>query len=139
MKKILRYRTLQLKEIYSYFLTRIDKGAIESLAPCSAAYSNLLPTNVKSYAIAGSWKPDATMSQKVLEEYYRNILGDPSFSLDKDGFNGENDLQVSVSSQLGGLDGKCRRSVDKNPPNTEQYTRTPFMQVGTRRMITTKL
>ena len=110
------YKTLQLKEIYSYFLTPIHEGAVESLAPCSAAYSNLLPTSVKSYAIAGSWKPDATMSQKVLEEYYRNILGDPSFSLDKDGFNGENDLQVSVSSQLGGLDGKCRRSADKNPP-----------------------
>ena len=25
-------------------------------------------------------------------------------------------MQVSVSSQLGGLDGKRRRSVDKNPP-----------------------
>jgi len=112
------YKTLQLKDIYSSTPTptRIDQGAVESLAPCSAAYSNLLPTNVKSYAIAGSWKPDATMSQEDLEEYYRNILGDPSFSLDKDGFKGENDLQVSVSSQLGGLDGKCRRSVDKNPP-----------------------
>ncbi len=110
------YETLQLKEIYSLTSTCIDEGAIESLAPCSAAYSNLLPTNVKSYAIAGSWKPYAIMSQEDLEEYYRNILGDPFFSLDKDGFNGENDLQVSVSSQLGGLDGKCRRSVDKNPP-----------------------
>jgi triacylglycerol esterase/lipase EstA (alpha/beta hydrolase family) len=108
------YKTLQLKDIYS--LTPIDQGAVESLAPCSAAYSNLLPTSVKSYAIAGSWKPDATMSQEDLEEYYRNILGNPFFLLDKDGFNGENDLQVSVSSQLGGLDGKCRMSVDKNPP-----------------------
>ncbi|HYF98490.1 MAG TPA: alpha/beta fold hydrolase [Candidatus Saccharimonadales bacterium] len=108
------YKTLQLKDIYSF--TPIDKGAIESLAPDSAAYSNLLPTNVKSYAIAGTWKPEATVSQKVLEEYYRNILGIPFFSLDKEGFNGDNDLQVSVSSQLGGLDGKCRRSVDKNPP-----------------------
>jgi triacylglycerol esterase/lipase EstA (alpha/beta hydrolase family) len=108
------YETLQLKDIYS--LTRIDKGAVEALAPCSAAYSNLLPTSVKSYAIAGSWKPDATVSHTVMEEYYRNIQGDPFFSLDKDGFKEDNDLQVSVSSQLGGLDGKCRRSEDKNPP-----------------------
>jgi pimeloyl-ACP methyl ester carboxylesterase len=107
------YKTLQLKEIYSP--TPIHTGAIESLAPDSAAYSNLLPTSVKSYAIAGSWKPEATVSQEVLEEYYRNILGNPFFSLDRDGFHGDNDLQVSVSSQLGGLDGKCR-SADKNSP-----------------------
>jgi triacylglycerol esterase/lipase EstA (alpha/beta hydrolase family) len=108
------YKSLQLKDIYS--LTPIDKGAVESLAPDSAAYSNLRPTSVKSYAIAGSWKAEANMSHKVLEEYYRNILGNPFFSLDKDGLYGDNDLQVSVSSQLGGLDGKRRRSVDKNPP-----------------------
>lgn len=36
--------------------------------------------------------------------------------MDRDGLYGDNDLQVSVSSQLGGLDGKRRRSVDKNPP-----------------------
>ncbi|HKR72937.1 MAG TPA: hypothetical protein VJR94_02380 [Candidatus Nitrosocosmicus sp.] len=110
------YETLQLKEIYSYTLTRIDEGAVKALAPRSAAYSNLLPTSVKSYAIAGKWMPDATMSHTVMEEYYRNIQGNPFFSLDKDGFKGDNDLQVSVSSQLGGLDGKCRRSEDKNPP-----------------------
>jgi hypothetical protein len=56
------------------------------------------------------------MSHKDLEEYYRNILGNPFFSLDRDGLYGDNDLQVSVSSQLGGLDGKRRRSVGKNPP-----------------------
>ena len=110
------YKTLQLKHIYSFLATRIDEGAVEALAPGSMAYSNLLPTNVKSYAIAGSWKPGATVSHTVMEEYYRNILGNPFFSLDIDGFRGDNDLQVSVSSQLGGLDGKCRGSVDKNPP-----------------------
>jgi triacylglycerol esterase/lipase EstA (alpha/beta hydrolase family) len=110
------YKRTQLKDIYSKWGTYIDKGAVESLAPDSAAYSNLLPTSVKSYAIAGSWKPDANMSHKDLEEYYRNILGNPFFSLDRDGLYGDNDLQVSVSSQLGGLDGKRRRSVDKNPP-----------------------
>lgn len=110
------YDTLQLKEIYSYMFMCIDEGAVEALAPCSAAYSNLLPTNVKSYAIAGKWMPDATMSHRVMEEYYRNIQGNPFFSLDTDGFKGDNDLQVSVSSQLGGLDGKCRESTDQNPP-----------------------
>lgn len=43
-------------------------------------------------------------------------MGNPFFSLDRDGLHGDNDLQVSISSQLGGLDGKLRRSVDKNPP-----------------------
>ena len=108
------YKKSQLKHIYFY--TPIDKGAIESLAPDSAAYFNLLPTNVKSYAIAGSWKPKATVSHTVLEEYYKNILGNPFFSLDRDCLTGNNDLQVSVSSQLGGLDGRCRRIIDKNPP-----------------------
>jgi pimeloyl-ACP methyl ester carboxylesterase len=70
-KKDSGYKTFQLKDIYS--LGRIDKGAIESLAPDSAAYSNLLPTNVKSYAIAGSWKPDAIVSHEFLEEYYRQL------------------------------------------------------------------
>jgi hypothetical protein len=110
------YRSLQLKDIYSkVYGTPIHTGAVESLAPDSTAYSNLSPTSVKSYAIAGSWKPEANMSHKDMEEYYKNILGNPLFSLDKDGLYGDNDLQVSISSQLGGLDGKHRRSVDKNP------------------------
>ena len=54
------------------------------------------------------------MSHEELEKYYRNILGNPFFSLDRDCLYGDSDLQVSVSSQLGGLDGKRRRSVDKN-------------------------
>ena len=110
------YRSSQLKDIYSKWGTPIDKGAVESLAPDSAAFFNLHPTSVKSYAIAGSWKPHANMSHKVLEDNYRNMLGNPFFSLDRNGFYGDNDLQVSVSSQLGGLDGKRRSSVDKNPP-----------------------
>lgn len=113
-EKVSGYGRLQLKDIY--FKTPIDKGAVESLAPGSAAYSNLRPTSVKSYAIAGSWQPDAKMSHTDLEEYYKNILGDPLFSLDKDGLTEDSDLQVSVRSQLGGLDGKHRTSVDMNPP-----------------------
>ena len=111
-----KYKRLQLKNIYSKKKSSLDKGAVESLAPDSAAYSNIHPTIVKSYAIAGSWKPEAKMSHSDMEEYYKNILGNPFFSLDRDGLYGDNDLQVSVCSQLGGLDGKRRRSVDKNPP-----------------------
>jgi pimeloyl-ACP methyl ester carboxylesterase len=108
------YRRVQLKDIYS--LTPIDKGAVESLAPDSAAYSKLVPTSVKSYAIAGSWKPEAKKSHEFLEEQFKNVLGNPFFLLDRDGLYGDSDLQVSVRSQLGGLDGKCRNSVGKNPP-----------------------
>ena len=111
------YKRIQLKDIYSkVYGTPIHTGAIESLASDSAAYFNLRPTRIKSYAIAGSWKPEAKKSHYDMEEYYRNILGNPFFSLDRDGLCGDNDLQVSVCSQLGGLDGKRRRSVDKNPP-----------------------
>ena len=56
------------------------------------------------------------MSYNFWQKYFRNILGNPFFSLDRDGFHEDNDLQVSISSQLGGLDGKHRRSKDKNPP-----------------------
>lgn len=43
-------------------------------------------------------------------------MGNPFFSLDRDGLQGDNDLQVSIISQLGGLDGRLRREVDNNPP-----------------------
>ena len=72
MEKITR--ALQLKDIYSKEFvpgTPIDEGAVESLASNSAAYSNLLLTNVKSYAIAGSWKPKAKKSYKL----WKNIIG----------------------------------------------------------------
>jgi pimeloyl-ACP methyl ester carboxylesterase len=111
-----KFKRLQLKNIYSKKKSSLDKGAVESLAPDSAAYCNLRPTNVKSYAIAGSWKPKAKKSHEFWEEYFRNILGNPFFSMDRDGFHEDNDLQVSISSQLGGLDGKHRRREDKNPP-----------------------
>ena len=112
-----KYKSLQLKEIYSReFFRPLDEGAVESLASDSVAYHNLLPTTVKSYAIAGSWKPEAKISHENLENYFRNIIGSPFFSLDRDGFHGDNDLQVSITSQLGGLDGKLRTGMNKNPP-----------------------
>jgi pimeloyl-ACP methyl ester carboxylesterase len=53
----------KLRTIYSdIFNYPIDKGAIEALIPKSIAYSHLHQTNVKSYAIAGSYGPNATKS-----------------------------------------------------------------------------
>jgi pimeloyl-ACP methyl ester carboxylesterase len=49
----------KLRTIYADFKTPIDKGAAEALIPGSVAYSHLYQTNVKSYAIAGSWDPNA--------------------------------------------------------------------------------
>jgi pimeloyl-ACP methyl ester carboxylesterase len=47
----------KLRTIYSDdFKFPIDKGAIEALIPGSNAYSRLCETNVKSYAIAGSYR-----------------------------------------------------------------------------------
>jgi triacylglycerol esterase/lipase EstA (alpha/beta hydrolase family) len=84
------YGSLQLKDIY--FKTPIDKGVVESLAPDSAAYSKLCPTSVKSYAIAGSWKPEAKKSHEFLEGQFKNILGNPFFSLDRNGLYVDSDL-----------------------------------------------
>jgi hypothetical protein len=42
-----------------------------------------------------------------MESLFKNILGDPTFNLDTDGFRGnfqgDNDLQVNLTSQAGGL------------------------------------
>jgi hypothetical protein len=99
----------KLRTIYSdIFKFPIDKGAIEALIPKSIAYSHLYQTNVKSYAIAGSYRPKAIKSHDSQESYYKNIV-DPNhcnhdFNLDKDAFDDcDNDLLVSITSQLGGL------------------------------------
>jgi hypothetical protein len=52
-----------LRTIYAdNFSLPIDKGGIEALVPKSNAYSHLHQTNVKSYAIAGSYGPNANKS-----------------------------------------------------------------------------
>jgi pimeloyl-ACP methyl ester carboxylesterase len=109
--------SLQLKTIYSdrYFLP-IDKGAIEALAPDSIAYSKISSTKVKSYAIAGSWRPNASKSHYDLERLYKDILGNPLFTIERGGFGGDNDLQVSLTSQLGGLNGILRNIKDEDVP-----------------------
>jgi hypothetical protein len=90
----------------------VDKGAIEALIPHSVAYSNLCPTHVKSYAIAGDWRYHGTRSHDALEAFYKNILNSSTFSLEKDAFYDNNDLQVSVTSQLGGISNPTRPQHD---------------------------
>ena len=78
----------KLRTIYSdNFNYPIDKGAIEALVPNSNAYSHLCRTNVKSYAIAGSYRPNATESHSSQESYYKIIVDPDHFNLDKDAFD----------------------------------------------------
>ena len=93
-----------LKEIYRNASIPIDEGAVEALKPNSTAYSNLTETKVSSYAIIGNWEPDARNSHKDLQEFYRNLIGNKSFTLEgKEAFGEDNDLQVNITSQSGGL------------------------------------
>jgi pimeloyl-ACP methyl ester carboxylesterase len=94
----------KLKTIYSDIFTYpIDKGAIEALIPGSIAYSRLHQTNVRSYAIAGTCRPNAKKSHNSQESYYKTIVDPEDFNLDKAFDDSDNDLLVSVTSQLGGL------------------------------------
>ena len=118
------FEFLQLKTIYSEKLplaSPIDKGGVEALAPDSTAFSHLCQTNVRSYAIAGSWAPSAFGSHTIMEGLFRNILGDPRFDLDMDGFQGNiqgnNDLQVNLTSQTGGLHSEFRQLDSSDVPN----------------------
>ena len=110
-------QTLKLKDIYRnpskpVFYIPIDEGGIQALKPNSDAYLHLNRTDVSSYAIIGNWKPNAQKSHKYLEDFYRNISSNPSFNLEgKESFGEDNDLQVNITSQSGGLLGysKCNR------------------------------
>jgi hypothetical protein len=93
----------KLRTIYSDIKFPIDKGAIEALIPKSIAYSHLYQTNVKSYAIAGTCRPNAKKSHSSQESYYKTIVDPEDFNLDKAFDDSDNDLLVSVTSQLGGL------------------------------------
>jgi pimeloyl-ACP methyl ester carboxylesterase len=107
----------KLGAIYSDLKLPIDKGAIEALIPNSIAYSHLHQTNVKSYAIAGSYRLDATKSHDSQESYYKAVIDPHDFDLDKDAFKGDNDLLVSITSQLGGLPKQIRHPNSKDNPN----------------------
>jgi len=98
----------------------LNEGVVEALIPGSNAYSNLYQTNVKSYAIAGSWKPNAKDSHDSQEYDYQFITDNLAFNLDRDGFHDDNDLVVSVTSQLGGLDdlqNHIRQPKSKDTPD----------------------
>jgi len=91
---------------------------LKALIPGSKAYSHLNETSVKSYAIAGSYIPNATKSHKCQELYYKNIVDSDDFNLDRDAFhNCDNDLLVSISSQLGGLPKQIRDLNSNDIPN----------------------
>jgi hypothetical protein len=109
----------KLRTIYSDILNiPIDKGAIEALIPNSIAYSHLHQTNVKSYAIAGNYKPKATKSHSSKESYYKAVVDPDDFNLDRDAFDDcDNDLLVSITSQLGGLPQQIRQPDCEDPPN----------------------
>jgi pimeloyl-ACP methyl ester carboxylesterase len=108
----------KLRTIYAdNFSLPIDKGGIEALVPKSNAYSHLHQTNVKSYAIAGSYGPNANKSHGFQESYYKIIVDSDHFNLDKDAFDDDNDLVVSVTSQLGGLPKQIRQPNSNDIPN----------------------
>lgn len=122
--KITRSRTCKVEPkklitIYSdNFKFPIDKGGIEALIPNSNAYSHLNQTDVKSYAIAGSYRPNASESHCSQESFYKNIVDSDDFNLDNNAFNGcDNDLLVSVTSQLGGLPKQIRHPNSNDIPN----------------------
>jgi pimeloyl-ACP methyl ester carboxylesterase len=110
---------MQLKTFYGNYNRLIEEGAVKSLIPGSDAYSHLCQTNVSSYAIAGSWRPNANVSHGSQESYYKNITDNKGdFNLDrKDGFNDDNDLVVSITSQLGGLQKQIRQPGSNGIPN----------------------
>jgi pimeloyl-ACP methyl ester carboxylesterase len=110
----------KLRTIYAdNFNFHIDKGGIEALIPRSNAYSRLYQTNVKSYAIAGTWKPDAKDNHGSQELYYKTIADADDFNLDNtlDGDDDANDLVVSATSQLGGLPKQIRKLNSNDIPN----------------------
>jgi pimeloyl-ACP methyl ester carboxylesterase len=113
----------KLRTIYSDNFktpTPIDKGAVEALIPKSVAYSHLYQTNVKSYAIAGDWNPNAKHSHESQQQHYKAVTDNSDFNLN-DAFHNDdhdgNDLVVSVKSQLGGLPNQIRQSESNDPPN----------------------
>jgi pimeloyl-ACP methyl ester carboxylesterase len=122
--KITRSRTCKvepkkLRTIYSDdFKFPIDKGGIQAMIPNSNAYSHLNQTDVKSYAIAGSYRPNASESHCSQESFYKNIVDSDDFNLDNNAFDGyDNDLVVSVDSQLGGLPNQIRQLNSNDIPN----------------------
>ena len=92
------------------------------MIPGSNAYSHLCQTNVSSYAIAGSWRPNAIDSHESQEWNFQFITDNLGFNLDRDGFHDDNDLVVSVTSQLGGLGKNQIRQPESEDLPITQHT-----------------
>jgi pimeloyl-ACP methyl ester carboxylesterase len=110
----------KLRTIYDdNFNFHIDEGGIEALIPRSNAYSRLYQTNVKSYAIAGTWKSKAKDSHEDQQSYYETITDKDGFDLDDtlDVDDDDNDLVVSATSQLGGLPKHIRQPNSNDIPD----------------------
>jgi pimeloyl-ACP methyl ester carboxylesterase len=106
----------QLETSYANSNIPIVQGGVKSLIPGSDAYSHLCQTPVSSYAIAGSWRPDATDSHSNQEGVYKTITENNTFNLE-DVLTDQNDLVVSVTSQLGGLPYHVRQPGSNDIPN----------------------
>ena len=67
--------------------------------------------------VLGNKRPQA--SHEYQQSYYRIITNKDNFNLEQDGFDGEpeNDLMVSVKSQLGGLPHQIRQPGNNDIPN----------------------
>lgn len=85
-------------------------------------------TPVPSYAIAGTWTPNTNYSHNFVEQMHRNTTGNYIFDLDIDGLNGtihgNNDLQVTIDSQLGGLSYDVHESNSSLPYHSKIYNNT---------------
>jgi triacylglycerol esterase/lipase EstA (alpha/beta hydrolase family) len=126
----IRIQPIQLETFYEIHNRLIDQGGIKSLIPNSTAYSHLCQTPVSSYAIAGSWKSKATDSHSDQERVYKVITKNPEFRLDEDGFQGDNDLVVSITSQLGGLQNQTRQPDSNNIPNNSSVYNNTVHVIG---------
>ena len=132
-RKVWLYATknnLLLQTSYSTWQRRC-----RSTYPRKHCIFHLCQTDVKSYAIAGSPEPYGLASHKATESLFQNILGNPLFNLDIDGFHGvfqgNNDLQVNLTSQSGGLHSSFRHlgstshsSNNSIPSESEVYPNT---------------
>jgi|SRR6188472_1367488 len=72
---------------------------------------------------AGSWRLNAVNVHSSEQTLYGNILSNPFLDLDRDGFYGDNDLQVNIPSQIGGLPSALRLSGSQDIPNESEVYR----------------
>ena len=64
-------KPIQLETFYENYNIPIDQGGVKALIPGSIAYSHLCQTNIKSYAIAGNWKPLLILAITTKKKFIR--------------------------------------------------------------------